>query len=44
MIKKQLTISLRWTKTHLLNPCTWQHQWERPVAFANHYTAQLIEN
>jgi len=29
---------------HLLNSCIWQHQWERPVPYANHSTAQLIEN
>jgi len=32
------------TKTHLLNPRTWQHQWERPVPYTNHCTAQPIEN
>ena len=44
MTKKQLTISLCWTKTHLSNSCTWQYQWERTVPYANHSTAQLIEN
>ena len=29
--------------THLLNSCTWQHQWERPVPYTNNSTAQLIE-
>ena len=35
---KKSTISLCWTKTHLLNSCTWQHQWERPVPYTNHST------
>jgi len=35
MTKKSRTISLCWTKTHLFNWCTWQHQWERPVPCAN---------
>jgi len=28
-------------KDHLLNSCTWRHQWDTPVRYANHSTAQL---
>ena len=44
MTENHRTISLCWTKTHLPNSCTWQHQWQRPVPYTNHSTANLNEN
>jgi len=36
-------ISLCLTKDHLLNSCTWQHQWGNLEPYTTHSTAQLIE-
>jgi len=44
MTKKQRTISLFSTKTHLSNSTTWQCHWEWPMSYTNHSTEQLIEN